>query len=61
MRVDAVSVYTDLRQLIELKDGIALSDVSLVGSDGTEEIKAHKCAIHTTIMSSAFCVDVCPT
>lgn len=37
-----IIVYSDLRQLIEVEEGRNLTDVTLIGDDGGEGIKAHK-------------------
>ena len=41
----SVLVFTDLRKLIETNEGRALSDAKLVGEDGGESIKVHRCVL----------------
>ena len=37
-----VTVYNDLRQLIDIAEGMSMADVKLVGEDGGEPILAHR-------------------
>lgn len=40
------SVYRDLRQLIEVAEGMSMADVRLVGDDGGDPVLAHRCCLY---------------